>query len=274
MEEERNTGRSTGGFWSALRRRNAALAGALLAGVLLVSVGANVFLFDELIDQYRSEQQLRLDPTSAARFEPANRQLAPLAEGEGRVVLFGDSRIQQWSSFPKPKGCQVVNRGRGDETTAQGLLRMDRDVLALAPDLVVIQFGINDLKGIGVLPGKAKWIEQRCLANLCFMVETLRDARIDVLLLTIFPVGRPSPSRYPVWSDQTIDAVDRVNRELLKLAGPGVTVLDCDPLLRGDRRIHPEFAIDHLHLNQVGYDELNLVILSHLPKRSSEDGAN
>lgn len=44
---------------------------------------------------------------------------------------------------------EIVNRGKGGETAAQNLARLERDVIALAPDLVIWQVGTNDaLQGL------------------------------------------------------------------------------------------------------------------------------
>lgn len=80
---------------------------------------------------------------------------APLPRG---IVMFGDS-----TTAPRPGAVEKVyaqrvaealqgvassltihNAGVGGNNTAQALARMDRDVLAHKPKIVVIQFGIND----------------------------------------------------------------------------------------------------------------------------------
>lgn len=44
---------------------------------------------------------------------------------------------------------EIINRGKGGETAAENLARLERDVIALAPDLVIWQVGTNDaLKGL------------------------------------------------------------------------------------------------------------------------------
>ncbi len=206
-----------------------------LVGIVMVSsLILNVVLFGILIEQYRAEQEVRLDPTSIRRFGPKNQALGPKPEGIGRVLLFGDSRIQQWRPLPPVPNHDVVNRGRGDETTAQGLLRLERDVLSLEPDVVVIQYGVNDLKSIGIFLDEADQIEFTCLSNLRRMVGAIHDSGSEVIILTILPVGRPALSRRTTWSDRTIAAIDRVNRELRAITDPddGVWVIDCDSLFR------------------------------------------
>jgi lysophospholipase L1-like esterase len=75
------------------------------------------------------------------------------------IVLFGDSVTagaevplgDRWSSLLEARlnagatePYRVINAGRRGETTAAALARMDREVVARRPDLVVVQFGLND----------------------------------------------------------------------------------------------------------------------------------
>ena len=89
-------------------------------------------------------------------------------------MLFGDSRIEAWDSPPPVEGVEFVNRGWGNEATGQAVLRLERDVIALRPATVVIQYGINDLKGIGLFPGRDEEIVLGCRRNLESMVARLR----------------------------------------------------------------------------------------------------
>ena len=107
-----------------------------------------------------------------------------------------------------------MNRGVGGETTEQVLLRLDRDVLAPRPGVVVVQVGVNDLRSLALFPGREAEIVGRCEANLRAIVGRLRERGAVVVVTTIFPVGRVELARRPIWSDATIDAIDRVNRSL------------------------------------------------------------
>ena len=48
--------------------------------------------------------------------------------------------LNQW----QPDTYKVYNRGQGGHTTAQGLERVNEDVLPLLPGLLLVQFGFND----------------------------------------------------------------------------------------------------------------------------------
>jgi lysophospholipase L1-like esterase len=221
----------------------------------------SIFALEFAVGRYRAELTLRLDPTGIGRFSRLNREL--VAAGGPRIVLFGDSRVEYWDPILAVDGFTVINRGWGGETTAQALLRVDRDVLALHPDLVIIEYGVNDLKAIGVFPEYTKNILLGCQQRLQQLVHRIRTRGVPVLLLTIFPVGKVPLYKRLVWSDETINAINSVNRQLR--VGPvqkGVLVLDADRVLRtiGGDRIVPQLAADQLHLNIRGYQALNAAI--------------
>jgi lysophospholipase L1-like esterase len=237
-----------------------------LLGCLAASVGLNVFLYRLGAHYYRDGEEVRLDPTSARVFTPLNSSLKSPEKGQRRVVFVGDSRIEQWASLPALAGCELVNRGRGGETTAQVALRLSRDVLDLKPNLVVIEVGVNDLKSIGVMPEREQQIIDNCRDNLRGMVSQLRERQIPVLLLTIFPVGPIDLARRPIWSDATLTAVAAVNEFIRQEAGSGVTVLDCDAFFARNGRMNPDFARDAFHLKPAGYEALNEAIQPVLEK--------
>jgi lysophospholipase L1-like esterase len=75
------------------------------------------------------------------------------------IICFGDSiteaaevgRPGRWPHLLQleldrwqPGRFRVFNRGVGGNTTAQGFDRLDTDVIALLPGLVLVQFGFND----------------------------------------------------------------------------------------------------------------------------------
>src|ERR1700745_528170 len=81
------------------------------------------------------------------RYRDANIALKPPAEGENRIIFFGDSITDLWKldeSFP---GKPYINRGISGQTTPQMLVRFRQDVIDLQPKAVVILAGTNDIAG-------------------------------------------------------------------------------------------------------------------------------
>jgi len=252
--------------------RAAALAAS---AALLASAVLNAWLAQSALQSYRGEHAVRLDPAGLATFgnDAAVGAMLPLplpAPGRARLVLLGDSRIAQWGVPPLPSGFVAVNRGVGGQTSAQILLRLDRDALALGPRVVVVEAGINDLKTIGLFPSRRAAIVRGCLTNLRGIVARLRGGGVVVVVLTVFPVGRVNLARRPFWSDATVDAVGEVNRAILGMAGPGVVAVDCDAVLAEGRRINPAFEADTLHLNPAGYRALDAALRPALARIAAD----
>jgi acyl-CoA thioesterase-1 len=87
----------------------------------------------------------------------------------------------------------VINSGVGGHTTADGLARFDRDVLAHKPTHVVIMFGLNDC---WIDDGKTapRLTQEQYAANLKKMIDKLRADKIAIVLMTPNPVIAP---KYP-----------------------------------------------------------------------------
>jgi lysophospholipase L1-like esterase len=72
---------------------------------------------------------------------------------------------------------RVVNKGRGGETMAQTLVRFEADVLALKPDLVIWQLGVNDVLRFQGVEGRREEIRAG--------LKLLADKAIPVILLDL-----------------------------------------------------------------------------------------
>lgn len=249
-----------------MRMRPAHVAGIALLAALAASALLNAILYRRARDVYRELQLVRIDPSGRAAYEEANAALKAQTPSKRRVVFFGDSRIEGWQPMPALGGTEIINRGLSGQTTAQALFRLDEDILALKPQAVVVQCGVNDLKAIGIVPHLRPRLAANCLAHLEAMAERMRAEGIQVIMLTVFPVGRVPWARRLVWSDEIVSAIDETNSALRRLARPGVIVLDCDPVLRDGPRIKEGYARDTLHLNAAGYAALNAFLTPTLEK--------
>jgi len=176
-----------------------------------------------------------------------------------------------WSELPRIPGAQMINRGRGGDTTAQVLARLDRDAIALNPQIVVLQVGINDLKAIGVLPERAAEIQASCRENIKHMVGDLELHGIHVVVLTIFPVGRVELVRRAIWSRDIDNAVVTANTSLRELSSSLTTVIDGDLVFAVNGRMNPKYANGALHLNEAGYAALSETVLVQLKQILDSD---
>lgn len=91
------------------------------------------------------------------------------------IVAFGDSYTEGYGArldeaFPArleaALGRPVVNKGVSGETAGEALRRLDRDVIRSTPDLVIVEFGVNEaFRGYPV---------SRSLADIETIVERVR----------------------------------------------------------------------------------------------------
>jgi lysophospholipase L1-like esterase len=230
----------------------------LLTAFLLVTLGGsillNVLLYDRARKYYVELNQTRLDPLGVSAF-PSH------AKNEAghpfRVVFFGDSRAASWID-PDLSGVEFVNRGIGSQTSIQVRDRFSAHVRPLAPNLVLIQVGINDLKTIALFPDQKASIIANCQANIKRIVEDSKSIGATVIVTTIFPVGEVPLERRPVWSDAIAEAVNEVNAYIATLADDQVIVFDAFSMLAdGQGKMVRNYEVDELHLNPQGYAVLN-----------------
>ncbi len=242
-------------------------AGALL---LLASLAGNWILGRVALRNFAATSEVRLDP-AGLKFYAIDRGRPPAVgqSGPPTIVFFGDSRAVMWPSPPVP-GFQIINRGIGNQTTAQMLLRFDADVAPLQPAVVVFEGGINDLKTLAEFPERRETIVADCEANLTRIVERCRQLGATVVLLDIIGIGDVPLWLRPFWSQEIPSAVREVNAFLPRLGSDKVLRLDAN-LALGDEHgeIRPAYQFEYLHLSPAGYEALDralLPILSALPK--------
>ncbi|MEK6975758.1 MAG: GDSL-type esterase/lipase family protein [Candidatus Thermoplasmatota archaeon] len=171
-------------------------------------------------------------PASAPAPEPATAEALGNGWADGPIVAFGDSYTQGWGADPDEAfptllalalGVPVHNMGIGGETAAEALPRIQSDVLAFHPRLVVVEFGTNEVfRGQPVAT---------CIVALDEMLSILRAAQVPVVLVGVH-FG---------------DYQGNLDAELTRLAerhGTGLVldalrgVLD-DPALTSDGGYHP-----------------------------------
>src|SRR6186713_912732 len=135
-----------------------------------------------LADQLQDWNQL-------GRYYAANEELKKQPVDPKRVVFMGDSITDGWrlaEAFPnKP----YVNRGISGQTTAQMLVRMYPDVIALKPAAMVVLAGTNDVaRNNG--PQTLEMIQQNFMA----ITELAQHHGIKVLFCAVTPINdNPTP---------------------------------------------------------------------------------
>ena len=204
------------------------------------------------LEQYR-EGLIKLwmnDFGNLGRYRDANSKLRPPAANEDRVVFMGDSITDIWhldKSFP---GKPYVNRGIGGQTTPQMLIRFRPDVIALAPKVVVILAGTNDISG-NTGPMTLAEIE----ANLQTMCELARLHNVRVVLASVLPVNNYTERSKLFFSLRPSDQILELNRWIKDYATRNNYIyLDYFSAMVDDKGLlQRDVSEDGLHPNDKGY---------------------
>jgi lysophospholipase L1-like esterase len=148
-----------------------------------------------------------------------------------------------------------LNRGISGETTRMGLERYPRDVQEAAPDLLTIQFGLNDCNCWETDGGVPRVSEAAFVANL---TEMITRGRVFGAREIVLATNHRTLRRRALPSGEAFEAANARYSELVRevAAGTGVVLCDIreafepfaddelDPLLLPDP--------DHLHLSPAG----------------------
>ena len=239
---------------------------SILILILIISCAMNIALYHYSISSYRQYKISQIDPTNSLHYAAFQALINQKKIRSFRIVFFGDSRISRWGPLPVIQDCDLINRGVSGETTAQSLLRIERDVISLKPDIVVIEAGVNDCNAIGVLPEMSDYIISNCKNNFKRIIDILHHNNIKTVVLTIFPIATVYPHRWPIWSEKTRDAIVGINTFLQHLNSSDVNVVNCDTIFLNNRKMKNDYADDMLHLNTYGYATLNNLIKPYLVK--------
>lgn len=155
-------------------------AGAQLAEDYTLPRPANCCLLNTAVSL---AEQLQ-DWNQLGRYHAANQEVMGQPAESGRVVFMGDSITDGWrlaESFP---GQPYVNRGISGQTTAQMLVRMYPDVIALQPAAMIVLAGTNDIaRNNG--PQTLEMIQQNIMA----MTELAQGHGIKVILSGLLPIS-------------------------------------------------------------------------------------
>ena len=118
--------------------------------------------------------------------------------GDLRVVCFGDSTtaprdgVSVYCDQIRQPGLQTINRGVRGNTTEAARARFAADVLEAKPDIVILQFGIND-STVDVWktpPATAPRVPvERFQENLTYFIRTLRASGCKVIVMTFNPLA-------------------------------------------------------------------------------------
>lgn len=237
-----------------------------IAGILIFCLLSSLFInfisIKASVNYYKKELLVRLDPLENI-YKKKNTSNDKKTAKRSIVLLYGDSRISHWKPQLSIANHEIIKRGIGGQTTKQLSLRLYEDVLSHSPNIVVLQAGINDLKAIGVFPELRQDIVNHSKENLLDIVTRINNNNIHAIVLTIIPTGKPPLIRKLFWRNQINQAIDEVNSFLKNIRLENVHILDSSRLLGSGGFIDKSFQKNMLHLNELGYNQLNDLIESY-----------
>ena len=202
-------------------------------------------------------------------------------DGKPTLVAFGDSITEaagvappyRWTALLERRladdgtPVRIVNSGIGGNTTDLGLARFDADVLSHRPDIVTIEFGLNDCNvAVDVAPRNSP---DRFRQNQRRIGQLLQDQNGATLFYitnqptlwdVIFADGHAFDRRSREYNEITRD----VAREL------GATVIDVERVFNGaDVDLSEALTEDGVHLTEYGNREYALAVGDALSRELS-----
>lgn len=134
--------------------------------------------------------QQRLDIYNVAnikRYDAANQEIPAKKKKEKRVVFIGNSITEGWAKAHPDwfTSNNYYGRGIGGQTSPQMLLRFQSDVIALEPDVVVINAGTND-----IAENTGTYHPSFTLDNIKSMAEIAKAHKVKVILTSVLPHDR------------------------------------------------------------------------------------
>lgn len=197
------------------------------------------------------------------RYAKANAELPAPAKGEKRVVFMGNSITDIWAAkhpdFFKNHG--YVGRGISGQTSYQFLLRFRQDVINLKPQLVVINYGTND-----IAENTGAYDEDQTFNNVCSMVDMARANHIKVILCSTLPAENFS------WRPNITDGMQKIRHlnERVKAYCKANNIPYVDyfsaMLSEDGMGMKKEYQNDTVHPNVKGYDVMEAIIVPAIEK--------
>jgi lysophospholipase L1-like esterase len=193
--------------------------------------------------------------------------------GRLRVVLLGDSRIQQWGKPDFGPQVEAINFGVSGATSSEILCGVTEAFAQRKIDWFVVQVGINDLVAASMQSQDAREKTHRqLLENLNKIVKNLSATGARIIVLTLVPPISPDAVRSFLWGDGIEEAAEQVSKTIINEMGGDVVVYDMKHLFfdHKNRVWKKQFASDALHWNQTGYNFLTREIKNLVPQQPTE----
>lgn len=203
------------------------------------------------------------DVAEIGRYAAENDRLRREPRPDRRVVFLGDSITEFWGDLQvlAPDGPQLVNRGIAGQGTVQMLLRIQEDVVDLAPDMMVLTAGANDIRAfVGDVSSAGEAALIRITRNIRSLTDIARANGIAVAIGAMTPVCDKPDAPQTLHRDPA--RIREMNIWLKAFAErSGFGFVDYHAALVGeDGRMRQAFTDDGLHPNAEGYAAMAEVV--------------
>ncbi len=237
----------------------------VIIGIIIIFFFIVGYLFYGLFHLlYGKELLTRIDPVYCQ---------TNLIQKSTKFLFIGDSRIAQWN-IPDSiiDSNDLLNLGIDAQTSGQVLYRGKEYFKDYHADYTFIEVGINDLKAIGFFPKKEKYIKQTVIYNIESLIDLCINNQSEPVFISIFPVGNVELKRWFFWNKHVNEAIKEVNFKVGEYCtSKGIRVIDSYPILSNDNnKTEKQFQRDCLHINEKGYEKLNLALNNFLIKNGSK----
>ncbi len=173
------------------------------------------------------------------------------------IVAFGDS-ITAWTGWVSMLygqiGSKAINAGVGGDTTNHALARIEKDVIAKSPDLVIVNFGMND-QAIRLSDNKNLTPLAQYEANYRTIIEKIQATGSKIILVAVHDVCQDKYNigdglNYGGKDSSGKTNVDLYNDVVKKLANEyNLGLLDINTLAQNQLNT---IILDGIHLNDAG----------------------
>ena len=201
------------------------------------------------------------DWANKGRYAESNAEIVRLDKSRRSVVLMGNSITDGWpaadSVFFADHG--FVGRGISGQVSAQMRERFADDVIALAPNKVVILCGTND-----IAENDGPYDEDATFANVVAMVDMAIDNAIVPYVCSVLPAHH-----YP-WNLNITDGpqkIERLNYRLRQFAEEkGIVYIDYFTSMVADdgESLREDYTFDGVHPTLEGYKVMEEILLEAL----------
>lgn len=178
-------------------------------------------------------------------YRAANATLPPLAADQQRVIVYGASVAEYWSTRGASffSGKPYLDRGIGGQNSAQMLVRLRQDVINLHPAAVVFLEGTNDVsQGMTAEMSENNWRS---------IMELAKANGIPMILTSITPSSH-FPWRPEMHPAEPIRALNAWLKEYA--ASHSLIYVDFYPVLADDEGgMKADLTVDGVHPNKQGY---------------------